>query len=199
MIIMDDAQKLSALLIQNQSNSGPDFLHHGQVGVSKENSVIVLPRSSCCQYLEVPATILILQFNLVSQRKGESKEWGKNESLNLDPLISIGSMGTAKTVGMIEVPSARHWPPSSGWAKGQPHSSKCQDRLEFFRRVVRCPCKRRWSCIQVVVETSAGRALPNSGKFLAALPAMEHSSPPHVPHIYCTDPNSKYCMLSQRV
>ena len=65
---------------------------------------IVLPRSSCCQYLEVPATILILQFNLVSQRKGELKDQGKNESLNTGPLISIGSMETAKTVGMIKGP-----------------------------------------------------------------------------------------------
>ena len=67
---------------------------------------------------------------------------------------------------------------------------KCQDGLEFFLRVVQCPCKRRWSCIQVVVETSAGWALPNSGKFLVALPAMEHFSPLYVPHIYCTDPNN---------
>ena len=40
MLIMDNAGKLSALFIQNQSNSGSDFLRHAQAGVSKDNSAI---------------------------------------------------------------------------------------------------------------------------------------------------------------
>ena len=42
-----------------------------------------------------------------------------------------------------------------------------------------------------MLETESARVRV-SEKFLAALPAMEqHSSPLHVPHIYCTDPNTK--------
>ena len=79
---MDDAQKLSALFIQNQTLAQTFYITVKWVFL-KITAIV----------LEVPATIPILQLNLVSQRKGELKDQGKNESLNTCPLISIGSMG----------------------------------------------------------------------------------------------------------